>query len=239
MIERREFVGLVGAGTLFPAEFAKALTKPLVSSEATPDWRGLHPPPRSPFAWDGWHPDDPFVVPPVTRVVCFGNDWDPVSVEQLTMIGRSFRIHESRCRWRDLHPRQYVKLRSIAEIATEFGTSVKAIYAVPFPLNRWIVGIGSDDRPAQESDCIAVQEQIIEIAKIEDWEHSTLITHHNFYPHEFFGAAHVGYTLRFPPMVKSHKWTEKALGCGSYPIRKVAPRWITQTRDPFEYCDDE
>lgn len=217
-MDRREFVMLVGAGALFPADFAKALAKPqAVLSES--DWRG-------------WYPDEPFIIPSFARVVCFGNDWDPVSGEQLEKIMGCFRAHENFFARHVETPRPYldstrIVAESITRIAAEFGTSVKAIYAIPFPLKRLIIGIGSDDRPSQKSDCVAVRNQFD--LEGEDWEHLTLVTNHNFYPHEFLGC-----TLHDPPMVRSHKWTERAVKRGI--IRKVAPRWITQ--DPPIHWDE-
>lgn len=146
-------------------------------------------------------------------IFCCGSDYNPVTEAQM-------------CKLMDFLEMEKQWL-SVIEYGRKIGAPVHAIYRLDFPLDRLVVGLGSDDRPAQEEDLSAVRDQLRELA--DEWDESEVITHHNFYPYEFQGC-----TLHDSPVVMTHRMTHRwSLRLGR--IRPVVPKWITQWPDPVDH----
>ena len=188
-MNRREFTGLVAAGAIFPADFVKGLAAR--ASDLVP---GLLP-----------------LTPSGPRIFCCGSEYNPATTEQISQLSDFLdRKKPTGVLARD-------DLTFVIGYSRVIGAPLNAVYELDFPLDRLVVGLGSDDRPAQEEDLIDVRNQLLELA--DDWEGSSVVTHHNFYPYEFQKC-----TLHDPPMVVlDGQWTEGALRRGL--IRSVPMRW--------------
>lgn len=130
---------------------------------------------------------------PGVRIFCCGSDYNPATWKQIAQLMDFVEIEK---RW-----------SYIIEYGRAIGAPLSAIYQLDFPFNRLVVGLGSDDRPAQQEDLIEVRHQLLGLA--EEWEESTVVTHYNFCPYEFQKGI-----LHDPPLVISHQWAEWALRFG-------------------------
>ncbi len=195
-MDRREFGSVVGAGVLFPATFVKGLAS-----------RADIPCPQS-----------------GTHIFCCGSDDNPVTEEQISKLMNFINKGSAPDSWTSI-----IGIgndwASVIGYGRSIGAPLSAIYKLDIPLDRLVVGIGSDDRPAQEEDIVDVRNQLL---KLPDWKKSYVVTHHNFYPYEFQGC-----TLHHPPMVRTHQWTEGALRRDM--IRRMPVRWHNAFVTEYEF----